>query len=62
LMTEIRLNDDKWHKITIKLPQNDMGRFNATLVCSRDWSPSESSIREDERRLGVMIGAVDFKD
>ena len=62
LITEIRLNDDKWHKITIKLPQNDMGRFNATLMCSRDWSPSESGISDDERRLGVMIGAIEFKD
>jgi len=39
-----------------------MGKFNVTLICSREWSPKDSGISDDERKLGVMIGAVEFKD
>ncbi len=62
MVINLKLNDDKWHKLIIKLPSNDMSKFNLTLVCSRDWVPKEWGISSDSRRLGVMIGAIEFTD
>ena len=60
LIREQKLNDDKWHKLTINLENVANDNIMITLVNSRTWKPKDFGIEDDNRDLGVMISSMEF--
>ena len=56
----IKINDDNWHEVKLKIPENNRGRFTFTMRISRTWSPREWGLSGDTRELGIMQGEYIF--
>ncbi len=56
----IKLNDNNWHEVKIKIPENNMERFTFTIRISRTWNPKEWGLSGDTRDLGIMQGEYSF--
>ena len=61
LLTQIKLNDSNWHKLTINLKDNHFRYVTVTLINSRTWVPKQfDKTSNDSRQLGVMISSFEF--
>ena len=60
LLTELKLNDDLWHKLSINLKEDGLRNITLTLINSRTWVPEEFGVSTDSRELGVMVSSMEF--
>jgi O-antigen ligase len=60
LVRILKVNDNDWHNISIKIPDFTGDRFTLTITCSDSWSPKEFKINNDTRELGLLIGKIEF--
>lgn len=59
LIKVLLLRDDLWHDIKLDLP-NDRDKVTLTISAIRSWVPKEWGVSDDTRRLGVMVGDIEF--
>ncbi len=60
LVKLIKVNDNNWHNINIKIPEFVDDKFTLTIACSDSWSPKELKINNDTREFGLLIGEIEF--
>ncbi|MCL4385534.1 MAG: O-antigen ligase family protein [Cyanobacteria bacterium] len=60
LVKTVKLKDNSWYNLDIKLPSFTVNRFTLTIVVGRNWVPKELGLNNDTRELGVRIGEIEF--
>ena len=60
LIKKIKLEDDSWYNIDLKIPKFVNTRFTLTIVNSRTWVPKELGVNNDTRKLGIRVGEYKF--
>lgn len=62
LVKKIKLEDDSWYNVNLKIPDFTNTRFTLTIVVSRSWVPKELGINFDTRVLGLRLGEISFTE
>ena len=60
LVRLLKVNDNNWHNVNIRIPDFVGDRFTLTIACSDSWSPKVLKINNDSRELGLLIGEIEF--
>ena len=60
LIKKIKLEDDSWYNVNLKIPKFANARFTLTIVNSRTWVPKEMGLNNDTRKLGIRVGEYKF--
>ncbi|MCL5072368.1 MAG: hypothetical protein M1308_15985, partial [Actinobacteria bacterium] len=60
LIKKIKVEDDSWYNVDLKIPKFTNKRFTLTIVNSRTWVPKELGLNNDTRELGVKVGEYKF--
>lgn len=60
LIKKIKVEDDSWYNVNLKIPEFVKTRFTLTIVNSRTWVPKEVGLNNDTRRLGIRVGEYKF--
>jgi putative inorganic carbon (hco3(-)) transporter len=57
----IKLKDDSWYNLDLKIPAFTGKRITVTIVSSRSWVPKEVGLNNDSRDLAIRLGEFKFK-
>ncbi|MBE3089074.1 MAG: O-antigen ligase family protein [Actinobacteria bacterium] len=60
LIKKIKVEDDSWYNVNLKIPKFVSSRFTLTIVNSRTWVPKEMGVNNDTRKLGIRVGEYKF--
>jgi len=60
LVKKIKVEDDSWYNVNLKIPKFVNTRFTLTIVNSRTWVPKEVGLNNDTRELGIRVGEYKF--
>jgi hypothetical protein len=62
LAGSVKLKDDSWYNLKMKVPSFTTDRITLTIVSSYSWVPKELGITNDTRELAIRIGEITFSD
>ena len=62
LAGSVKLKDDSWYNLKMKVPSFTTDRITLTIVSSYSWVPKELGITNDTRELAISIGEITFSD
>jgi putative inorganic carbon (hco3(-)) transporter len=57
----IKLKDDSWYNLDLKIPAFTGKRITVTIVSGRSWVPKEVGLNNDSRELAIRLGEFKFK-
>jgi O-antigen ligase len=60
LIKKIKVEDDSWYNVSLKIPKFVNTRLTLTIVNSRTWVPKELGVNNDTRELGIRVGEYRF--
>lgn len=60
LLKKQKLNDQKWHKLSINLRDVDTDNITVTLINSRTWNPNYFDSNQIDKNLGVLVSSFEF--